>query len=212
MQKEKNESFASISHTVSFSLLFRVTIQAGAQSPTPYLCLLLQSKKNPEKIIFAWDTQTKCYGQGYYDPEKVMHIKNVVLGFVGKTRIRPYLKAYVEHYTSKDTVIFDDAYSVCAFFDKFREDFLPSDDFVSFDESDNILISDSKKVFNIDPSTNECFEIQEFEAIGSGGDIAWGAYKAGADIVKSCEISCDLNLECGKPVKLLEIPCSKDSK
>jgi len=183
-----------------------------AQSPQFLIIMsIIAVKKNPEKIIFAWDTQTKRYGQAYYDGEKVIHIKNIVLGFVGKTRVRPYLKAYVECCTSKDTVIFDDAYSVCAFFDKFREEFLPSD-YLSFDESDNILISDSKKVFNIDPSTNECFEIQEFEAIGSGGDIALGAYKAGADIVKACEIACELNLECGEPVELLEIPLSKSSK
>ena len=161
-------------------------------------------QKTPNKITFAWDTQTKRYGQPYYDPHKVSKFGNGIIGFVGQTKIRPYLHEYLKKRASVDSFSLSTEYSVCSLFDDFRNNFLP-DEFISFDDQDNVLISDSKKVYNIDPSTNECFEINEFEAVGSGGDLAWGAFKAGADIVQACEIACDLNLECGKPVKFLEV-------
>ncbi|MFH1648719.1 MAG: hypothetical protein ABIA11_03290 [Patescibacteria group bacterium] len=152
-------------------------------------------KKTKKDINFTWDTQTEHYDQAYHDKEKVKRFKNLVIGFVGSTGNRNRLYTFLSKKITGNTH-FSKISDVVSLID---------DSKVNFSDSDNILISDSKKIFNIHPQSVDCFEVEEFEAIGSGADYAIGAYYTGATVKKCVEVACEIDVHCGKPVKQLRI-------
>lgn len=163
---------------------------------------------SPSEITFVCDTKTKRYNQPYLDNGKVFQVGNIIVGFVGHTKIRPYLEKFIQEQSASEPIALSDEYAVCSLFDKFREKHQDLGH-VAFGDDDNILISDSKKVFNIYPKTGECFEVTHFEAIGSGADYTVGAYRAKDDIEKACKIACELDNDCGEPIRVVKVKREK---
>lgn len=154
-----------------------------------------------DKIRFAYDDMMNYNNQPYANDKKVAKFGNIIIGIVGVITVRPYLYKFLSE--QKDLVL-DDEYSVANLIDSFKKKY-EGLEHVKFGEDESVLISDSKKVFYIKPEHYTCYEVTDFEVIGSGADFALGAYKANKDLVKSVEIAVDLNITCAKPIHLLEV-------
>jgi ATP-dependent protease HslVU (ClpYQ) peptidase subunit len=164
---------------------------------------IIAAQTTPKKIKFAFDSQMN-YADYRYSIEKAFKVRNVIFGKSGDIRTDPYFKHFIEERTKNEDLILKDEDSVVELINNYLE-FYKDTPKAQFIKLDSMLISDARKTFYIDLINKNCFEIKDFEAIGSGREYAIGAYKAGATIEETVNIATRSNIYCGGDIIVIEV-------
>lgn len=164
---------------------------------------IIATQITPKKIKFVFDSQMN-YADYRYSIEKAFKVRNIVFGKSGDIRTDPYFKHFIEEQTKNEDLILKDENSLAELINKYLE-FYKDTPKAQFIELDSMLISDSRKIFYINLISKNCFEIEDFEAIGSGREYAIGAYKAGSTIEEAVNISTKSNIYCGGDIIVIEV-------
>jgi ATP-dependent protease HslVU (ClpYQ) peptidase subunit len=166
------------------------------------------------KIKFAYDTQTTMGNRKHEEKEqKVFQVRNLTVAMSGDTMYRQYLKRYLEE-TLNEEYKLNEPVDVCnlmdGFFTKHKENKHLDQKEV---KSSTMLIADASKAYYFSLENYGCLEVLDSEFIGSGWELAQGAYLAFEKaqsfeenrLLESIKIACQKDIYCSEPVKIIEI-------
>ena len=166
-----------------------------------------------KQIKISSDSQTTMGNRKFILPEeKIFQVKNLTLGLSGDTIFQQYLKRFLEE-LKEESFKLKESYDVCALMDKFFEKYKDNKhlDIKENDNSTTMLITDGIKAYYFSLKNYGCLEVVDYEFIGSGWELAEGAYIAYIDakynkndkLEKAIKIACKKDTYCSEPVKTI---------
>ena len=154
-------------------------------------------------IEIGADTQTFLAGRIDYVNKLYQFSKDFVFGTSGYHWISTAFRAFLEQRLEgviepNDLAIFN----LMVDFRKYLEETDHSNNSEKSTEQWFIFVIENKLFYVLD--TSIC-EINDYVAIGSGGELATGAMAMGATPYEAVEIACKLNKDCGGEIKNINI-------
>lgn len=158
---------------------------------------VIAARKYADRIDFAADSQTNCgdsrVTSKQHSTQKIWQYNGLTVGGAGSAAESQLFRFFCRSHKPAGC----GALEIMDLMWEFREWVSKKSESVDFDNQ--YLIAFGDRLFEVG-SDVEVFEVPEFAAVGSGGQIAVTAMHLGRDPIIACETAIEIDCFCGPPV------------
>lgn len=172
---------------------------------------IIAVRKTENSFEIASDQQTTWGGYKYLKKEntdvslkvngKVFQVNDMTVGCAGDVGHIGLLQMFCKNHSPKSMILDD----IIEWFTEFKDWANKKAGIIQKDVSIHGILIKEKRCFTFFDHF-EANEVTDFDAVGSGMFLAWGAMEVGATAERAVEVACKYDLYCSGKVFKLSIP------